>query len=90
MDRGSWLFRCVGGIAVDGGVKGRQLGNVRRDPARLVLGAISSPICAPAHPRNKCKRAAARRDRGRHNRRLIPQPSKAAGIGGRIFDGDSR
>ena len=38
MDRGSWLFRCVGGIAVDGGVKGRQLGNVRRDPARLVLG----------------------------------------------------
>ena len=44
---------------------------------------ISPPIFVPAHPRNRHRRVAGRCCRGQRNRRLVPQPTRAAGSGGR-------
>jgi len=51
---------------------------------RLAL-IILPPICAPAHPRNRHRRALVRCCRARRSRRLVPRQTTATGNGGRAF-----
>jgi hypothetical protein len=63
----------------------RQLRNIHSNAPRLILGEQLGGRSSARYPRNRHRRAFARCDRGRQNRRPIPRQSRAAVSGDRYL-----